>query len=81
VVESLIVFINKIYNFLDNFDLDLIHLHINNNGKIIDGLPEVIEITFSRKDVNSSVLKQKSLPHILDADNNPSSTSFEITFQ
>lgn len=73
--------INEIYNFLDNFDLDLIHLHINNNGKIIDGLPEVIELTFSRKDDNVAVLKQNYLPHILDADNNPSSTSYEVTFQ
>jgi hypothetical protein len=60
--------LEKISNFIDKFDLKLVHIHANNYGQIRldDGLPLVIEVTFSRY---CKIQNEPSLPHHLDTPN------------
>jgi len=62
--------INKVLNFIDTFNLKLVHTHINNVGGLTQsGLPKVIELTFSKYSTNNKV---KKLPHPLDKPNSKS---------
>ena len=46
--------LEKIKLFIEKFDLDLVHIHVNNFGIITkDGFPTVIELTFSPRKFNS----------------------------
>ena len=58
----------------------LVHLHANNYGFIAtDGLPDVLEITFSKLEMNFS--KRTSLPLVdLDAPNAPSLPDIKLLF-
>lgn len=60
----------KIIDFIKRFNLDIVHIHINNNGQIEAStkLPLVIEITFS---ANCTKYVSLSLPHALDMPNSP----------
>jgi len=62
-----------IHNFIKNFDLQLVHLHVNNWGLINENrFPSSLEITFSPKDFNTTLDDQKfSLPISLDQPCNP----------
>jgi len=44
---------DKIKTFIDKFNLNLVHIHVNNYGIIKkNGFPTVIELTFSPKKYN-----------------------------
>ena len=59
------IHLKKIKEFIRSFDLNLIHIHANNHSpiKLEDGLPVVIELTFSKF---SELSNSNNLPNILD---------------
>ena len=71
---------SKIENFINKFELKLIHLHINNYAKIYLGFPSVIELTFSKhaKFTNNQVM---ILPNKLDQNNDPIGPDYNIVFE
>ena len=62
--------LTNIKKFIQNFDLSLVHVHANNYGPIRseDGLPLVLELTFSRYAERGGKI---NFPHHLDMPNNP----------
>ncbi|MAW14180.1 MAG: hypothetical protein CML57_08215 [Rhodobacteraceae bacterium] len=57
--------IDKIVNFIGSFNLDLLHVHVNNNAPISPlGIPMVVEMTFG-KAADGDVLAHQ-FPHALD---------------
>ena len=70
----------KIQNFVEKFDLNLVHVHANNYApiRIDDDLPIVLELTFSK---NSKVRKLDSLPHRLDMPNNRLANEINLKFE
>jgi len=69
--------IEKIKNFILNFDLKIIHIHINNYSLSNLNIPNLIEITFSRiyLDLDNDYPK-----NLNDNPNNPKLDDFEINF-
>ena len=61
--------LTEIENFIQNFDMSLVHVHANNFGPIRfgDGLPLTLELTFSRYAERGEKIH---LPHHLDMPNN-----------
>jgi hypothetical protein len=56
-----------IERFVRNFDLKLVHIHVNSGSPIrSDGLPLVVELSFSK---NAQTLDVALLPHPLDMSN------------
>ncbi len=46
---------DKIRNFINNFELQLVHIHVNNFGLVNESnIPTVLELTFSPKNYNTS---------------------------
>ena len=70
--------LKKIENFIDQFSLNLVHVHANNYAPIRadDDLPVVLELTFSRYADVTNLFK---LPHKLDMPNNKMRPDYEIT--
>ena len=77
---------NQIYKskkFVDNFDLDLVHLHVNNFCNINDlSNPSVIELTFCDKRFSSTGATDKIKYPIenLDAPCNKNKQDKEVVF-
>jgi len=74
--------IDKIKNFIDNFELQLVHIHVN-NWALVDSnnFPRVFELTFSTKDFNKKVTNlKKKFPTLLDVPNNPLYEDLSIEF-
>ena len=72
--------VEEIENFITILNLKLVHLHINNYASITPGgIPEVIELSFSRN--GDSNYFQNKLPHKLDQNNDPDSWSYELSFE
>jgi len=69
----------KIKNFIEDFELNLIHLHINNFGEIIEKIPSVFELTFSRYASITNELVD-TLPNKLDEINNSEGIDYKIFF-
>ena len=63
-------------------DYHIVHIHANNYGSVAaDEVPEVLEITFVRKDHCSSICKVSAVPHKrLDAPNDPSRVDYALKF-
>ena len=75
--------LEKIKLFINKFDLLLVHTHINNFGPIINGVPSVIELSFSGNSEIDRFPNQKlvnSLPIKLDQLNNADGTDYLVTF-
>ncbi len=72
--------LDQIEKFIRNFPLKVVHIHGNNHAEVFpeNGLPEVLEITFSRK---SSGVTGYNLPHELDRPNNPRKTEIAILIE
>ena len=70
---------NKIEQFINQFSLNLVHIHANNYAPIRadDDLPIVLELTFSKY---SDVSADHKLPHKLDMPNNKNCSDYEISF-
>ncbi len=71
--------LTKITNFLNKFDLKLIHIHGNNwTDYGINGIPSSLELSFSKNP--EFVKKDLSLPHYLDQKNNPDRDEIKLNF-
>ena len=71
--------IDKVVEFVRAFELDIAHIHANNNAPITDeGLPVVVEITFSRYGTFTD--DPPALPHRLDCACNLDDEEISIGF-
>ena len=72
----------SIKNFINNFELQLVHVHVNNWALINkNNLPSAIEITFSPKEFNSKINdSSKSYPLSIDQPCNPKYEDSSIKF-
>ena len=73
---------NTIKDFIENFELKLVHLHINNWGLINSNkFPSAIELTFSPTEYNQDMNDTKhSFPTVLDQPCNPLFLDLPIEF-
>ena len=72
--------INRISNFINQFSLELIHVHANNNWSLgSDNNTQLLEITFSR--YSTVISSESSLPHALDRTNNIALTEIALEFE
>lgn len=70
---------DKIENFINEFELDICHVHVNNCGPITkDAFPTTLEITFSR--YIDFAGKSSQSPHLLDAPCDPKFEDIAIRF-
>jgi len=71
------IHLNKIKKFVNDFNLNLVHVHANNHAPIraIDDLPLTLELTFSKY---SDVSSDYKLPHKLDMPNNKNCSEYEV---
>ena len=75
--------LEKIKLFIKKIDLLLIHTHINNFGPIINGIPSVIELSFSScSKINrlSNHSQTNKLPIKLDQPNNADGVDYLVSF-
>ncbi len=71
--------LDKINNFLNKFDLKLIHIHGNNwCDYASNNIPASLELSFSRNPIY--IQKNLILPHVLDQKNNPDRDEIELFF-
>ena len=73
---------DKIKNFIENFKLQLVHIHVNNADFIDpDGFPRALELTFSPPKFNKENLNNhKKFPTLIDQPNNLLSKDYIIEF-
>ena len=74
---------NKILNFINNTELKLIHIHVNNFGKLTKKKePSVLEMTFCKKKfLSRHKMNYVNLPNqTVDRPNNPKMRDFRIFF-
>ena len=64
-------------NFIEKTQMKLCHVHVNNYCEIYNGLPTLIEFTFSKNPIILTDSKPK-LPHNLDQPNNPTADEISI---
>ena len=72
-----------VQNFINNFELELIHVHVNNYGSINqEGLPSVVELSFASQNfLDKKEKNDKSYPDSkLDMPNNKDLIDQDITF-
>ena len=70
----------NIFNFINNFNLDLVHIHANNYNTIIENyIPDILEITFAKNPI--AMGDYKELPHKLDMPNRSKSKEIIIKFE
>ena len=74
--------LDKIINFVENFELQIVHIHVNNWDYISStGLPRALEITFSPKQFNSKLKDEDNkYPISLDQSNVPNMKDLPIEF-
>jgi hypothetical protein len=74
--------LDKIINFVKNFELQIVHIHVNNWGYISpSGLPHSLEITFSPKEFNSKLKNEyQKYSASLDQSNNPNFKNLPLEF-
>tara|TARA_B110001454_G_C12601798_1_gene384782 strand:+ start:39 stop:803 length:765 start_codon:yes stop_codon:yes gene_type:complete len=72
----------KIKNFINNFELQLVHIHVNNWALInSNNFPRVFELIFSPKDFNKKIINDdKKFPTSMDEPNNPLYKDLPIEF-
>ena len=73
----------RIKNFIESFDLQLVHLHVNNQGFVTPNrFPQSLELTFSPKKFNKKVINETiKFPISLDRPNNPLFQDHPIEFK
>ena len=67
-----------IEQFINEIDLELIHIHPNNNRFDEDGDPQCIELTFSKNPIKLSDVFES--PNLLDQDNVPRKNPIQLRF-
>ena len=72
----------KIKNFINNFRLQLVHIHANNFSLInSDNCPRAVELTFCTKEfTKNSINENKKFPTLLDMPNNQLYPDLPIMF-
>lgn len=72
--------LDKIKDFVEKLDLNLVHVHANNYAPIRreDGLPVVLEITFSK---HGDLADEAYLPHDLDMPNDVAAPEVNLSFE
>ena len=72
----------KIKNFINNFKLQLVHIHANNFSLInSDNCPRAVELTFCTKEfTKNSINENKKFPTLLDILNNQLYSDLPIMF-
>ncbi len=76
--------LDKIESFIKKFNLHLIHTHINNFGEILNGLPTVIELSFSKYRSNDKTLSYRvdeELPLSIDEPNDENGVNYIVKFK
>ena len=74
--------LNKIKNFVEKLDLQIVHIHANNWGHITaSGMPTVFEITFSPKVFNKKINNKKKYPINIDRSNHQFSEDLPLDFK
>ena len=71
-------YLDEIKNFIDSFELKLVHVHPNNNRIGENGDPRAIEMTFAREPEKLS--ETPILPHPLDQLNVPRKETVSLRF-
>ena len=70
---------DKVLNFINKFNLKLIHIHANNwSTHGLNDIPSSIELSFSKKPIllNNNI----TFPHNLDQKNNPDADEIDLVF-
>lgn len=71
--------LNNLINFIENFELDLVHIHANNyEVPKKNEIPSVLELTFARDPKVKGEFK--GLPHPLDMPNKSKSAEINLEF-
>ena len=72
----------KIKKFLNDFKLQLVHIHVNNWAFLTpDNFPRIIELTFSPEEFNKKIDNtNKNFPTSMDKPNNPLHPDLPIKF-
>lgn len=71
--------LEKISDFIEKIDLDLVHIHANNYSKPnIKDIPTTIELSFARNPIK--IDDNLNLPHKLDQKNDPNSKNIDLFF-
>lgn len=67
----------KISDFINEFSLNIVHIHVNNYGQIFSEnlLPTFIEVTFSK---HASLKDDPVLPHPMDMPNDPRNNEVKL---
>ena len=73
---------HRIKNFIESFELQLVHIHVNNCDFVTDsGFPRALELTFSPKQFNKKITdKTKKFPISLDQPNNQLFQDYPLEF-
>ena len=77
------IYQNKVLNFINNTELKLIHIHVNNFGKLTKkNEPSVLEMTFCQKKfLSRNKINYVKLPNqTVDRPNNPKKKDLRIFF-
>jgi len=72
--------LDAIKNFINGLDLKLVHIHANNHApiRLDDGLPLVLELTFSRY---CEIENEVWMPHKLDMPNNKNKSEIKLIIE
>lgn len=63
------IHMDRIIQFIQETSLTICHYHVNNYGRIINGIPSLIELTFAMNP--TSISNTTLIPHPLDQSNRP----------
>ena len=75
--------LNKIEKFIGNLNMQLIHTHVNNFGSVVDGMPNVLELSFTNLENQENKIQYSlvnELPIEIDQPNNPNEKDFKVKF-
>ena len=67
-----------IEKFIESLEMTLVHIHPMNQALVIDGIPQQIELTFSKNPLK--INDKYKLPHPLDMPGNPDFKEIELKF-
>tara|TARA_B100001057_G_C22804838_1_gene932957 strand:- start:102 stop:860 length:759 start_codon:yes stop_codon:yes gene_type:complete len=71
--------IDKLINFINKFNLKLVHIHANNwSSHGLNNIPSSLELSFSKKPILLN--KDINFPHKLDQKNNPNVDEINLIF-
>lgn len=76
------IHLDRIKDFIEGIRMPLVNVHANNFGKLTEnGLPRVLELSFSGSVDRSANSDVAALPHPLDMPNNPEDEEISLSFR